>query len=69
VGEISTNTETKKTTAADYARDRKPTKRDEVQKQVDDPDRVHPVNVTVRAALQHFADASQHVCHAESEND
>jgi hypothetical protein len=41
----------------------------EVQEQVNDPDGMHPVDPSKGTRLQHFADTSQHGCHAQSEND
>ena len=41
----------------------------QIQEKIDDPDRVHPINVTARACLQHFADAAQHSRHTQGEDD
>ncbi len=42
---------------------------DEINEEIHNPNNVHPINAAVHPCLQHFADASQHARHAQSEND
>jgi hypothetical protein len=51
------------------ASDKKPPRNDQEEKKVHRPDDLHPINLPMRACLQHFAHAGQHTRHAQREND